>query len=198
MAMTLRRSFSFTRILTSISSRLTLSSGFSSLISRTSTSFASCFLICSRIISSLQYRTTVILVYRGSAVTPAVIVSILYPRRLKRPATLLKSPGVLSTSRDNVLFCSINTSFLPSARRRGFSAISYNFQRLIQYISNLLPLCQQKFYQIILFGKNLLSFSLRAFKKGILFFPLAHPAIIRKNAICFFLHIRELCINGRC
>jgi len=118
--MTLRRSFSFTRILTSISSRLTLSSGFSSLISRTSTSFASCFLICSRIISSLQYRTTVILVYRGSAVTPAVIVSILYPRRLKRPATLLKSPGVLSTSRDNVLFCSINTNFPPSAGAADF------------------------------------------------------------------------------
>ena len=51
---------------------------------------------------------------------PAVIVSILYPRRLKRPATLLKSPGVLSTSRDNVLFCSINTNFPPSAGAADF------------------------------------------------------------------------------
>ena len=65
--------------------------GSSVLISTTSSSFASCFSICSKICSS-PLATIVILVYRGSAVTPEEKLSILYPLRLKRPEIYLSLP----------------------------------------------------------------------------------------------------------
>lgn len=83
-----------------ISSLQTDSSLFKTLMFTTSSSFLSCFSICESISSSPD-DTTVILVYLGSAVIPAVMLSMLYPRRLNSPAIRLKTPGLLSTSSEN-------------------------------------------------------------------------------------------------
>ena len=45
--------------------------------------------------SSSPDDTTVILVNLGSAVIPAVMLSMLYPRRLNRPDMRLKTPGII-------------------------------------------------------------------------------------------------------
>ena len=67
---------------------------FNGLISITSSILRTCFSICERICSS-PLATIVILVNLGSAVVPAVILSILYPRLLNNPAIRLNSPGLL-------------------------------------------------------------------------------------------------------
>ena len=74
--------------------KLLHSSGVSSWILRTSASFPTCFSICSRI-SSSPLATIVIRVKRGSAVTPAVIDSILYPRLANNPEMRLSTPELL-------------------------------------------------------------------------------------------------------
>ena len=51
-----------------------------------------CFSICSRLRSS-PLATIMILVNLGSAVTPAVMLSMLYPRLLKSPDIRLKTPA---------------------------------------------------------------------------------------------------------
>src|SRR5699024_3110816 len=55
-------------------------------------------------ISSSPDDTTVILVNLGSAVIPAVMLSMLYPRRLNSPDMRLNTPGLLSTSKENTCF----------------------------------------------------------------------------------------------
>jgi hypothetical protein len=51
--------------------------------------------------------TIVILVNLGSAVTPAVILSMLYPLRENSPEILERTPDVLSTINWNTFFCMI-------------------------------------------------------------------------------------------
>src|SRR5699024_1435471 len=92
-------------IFTRIISLHTLSSGSRTLISRTSTSLASCLVICSRI-SSSPVQTTVIRENLGSAVSPTERLSILYPLRLNRPAIRLNVPETLSTNKDKTLLFS--------------------------------------------------------------------------------------------
>ena len=55
-------------------------------------------------ISSSPLATIVILVYLGSAVVPAVILSMLYPLRLNSPDILFKRPGLLCTKMEYACF----------------------------------------------------------------------------------------------
>ena len=84
----------FARTLIITSSLHTELLSFNGFTSITSSILRTCFSICERICSS-PLATIVILVNLGSAVVPAVILSILYPRLLNNPAIRLNSPGLL-------------------------------------------------------------------------------------------------------
>ena len=90
------RSAGSTATRTRQSSRATDSVGSRSTTFTTSTSFCSCLSTCSMTRSSPS-MTMVIRESRGSSVTPTVKLSMLKPRRAKRPATRESTPGWFST-----------------------------------------------------------------------------------------------------
>ena len=88
-----------TRIRTS--SRSTLSSPLNSCNSMTSTSLRSCFVTCSKTVSSPR-TTIVIRDVAGSSVGPTLRVSMLKPRPLNIPAMRVSTPNLFSTRTERV------------------------------------------------------------------------------------------------
>src|SRR5690606_29766116 len=89
------------RTLTSSSSRCTDSAGSSSTIFKTLTSLLSCLVTCSSG-ESATFTTIVIREISLCSVSPTANESMLNPRRENSPATRASTPGLFSTSTDNV------------------------------------------------------------------------------------------------